>query len=128
MRQAGRYMKAYRDIREKYSLMEMFKNPELAAEITLQPVQAFAVDAAIIFADILLPLEGMGIGFEFAPGPVIQPSGSNRSRRRCAQDRRSGGGFGVCAEGPATGAGGNRREGPADRVCRRAVYPGRLCN
>ena len=71
MRQAGRYMKAYRDIREKFSLMEMFKNPELAAEITLQPVHAFAVDAAIIFADILLPLEAMGIGFEFAPGPVI---------------------------------------------------------
>jgi uroporphyrinogen decarboxylase len=71
MRQAGRYMKAYRDIRQKHSLMEMFKNPEIAAEITLQPVHAFAVDAAIVFADILLPLEGMGIGFEFAPGPVI---------------------------------------------------------
>jgi uroporphyrinogen decarboxylase len=71
MRQAGRYMKAYREIREKYNLMDMFKNPELAAEITLQPVNAFAVDAAIIFADILLPLEGMGVGFEFAPGPVI---------------------------------------------------------
>jgi uroporphyrinogen decarboxylase len=74
MRQAGRYMKAYRDIRSKHGLMEMFKNPDLAAEITLQPVQAFSVDAAIIFADILLPLEGMGIGFEFAPagGPVIR--------------------------------------------------------
>jgi uroporphyrinogen decarboxylase len=71
MRQAGRYMKAYRDIREKHSLMEMFKTPELAAEITLQPVRAFPIDAAIIFADILLPLEGMGVGFEFAPGPVI---------------------------------------------------------
>jgi len=71
MRQAGRYMKAYRSIREKCSLMEMFKTPELAAEITLQPVHAFAVDAAIIFADILLPLEAMGVHFEFAPGPVI---------------------------------------------------------
>lgn len=65
-------MKAYREIREKCSLMEMFKNPDLAAEITLQPVRAFPVDAAIIFADILLPLEGMGVGFEFAPGPVIR--------------------------------------------------------
>jgi uroporphyrinogen decarboxylase len=64
-------MKAYRDIREKHSLIDMFKTPELAAEITLQPVRAFSIDAAIIFADILLPLEGMGIGFEFAPGPVI---------------------------------------------------------
>jgi len=74
MRQAGRYMKAYRDIRERYSLIEMFKNPDLATEITLQPVRAFNVDAAIIFADILLPLEGMGIGFEFLEksGPVIK--------------------------------------------------------
>jgi uroporphyrinogen decarboxylase len=72
MRQAGRYMKVYRDIREKHGLMEMFKNPDLSAEITLQPVNAFSVDAAIIFADILLPLEGMGIGFEFAPGPIIR--------------------------------------------------------
>ena len=64
-------MKAYRDIREKHGLMEMFKNPEIAAQVTLQPVNAFAVDAAIIFADILLPLEGMGINFEFAPGPVF---------------------------------------------------------
>jgi uroporphyrinogen decarboxylase len=74
MRQAGRYMKAYRNIRDKYDLIAMFKNPDLAAEITLQPVKAFAVDAAIVFADILLPLEGMGIGFEFAQGgsPVIK--------------------------------------------------------
>ena len=72
MRQAGRYMKAYRDIREKHSLMEMFKTPELAARITLQPVKAFPLDAAIIFADILLPLEGMGLELEFAPGPVIR--------------------------------------------------------
>jgi uroporphyrinogen decarboxylase len=68
MRQAGRYMKAYRAIREKYSLIEMFKNPGLAAEITLQPVKAFSIDAAIIFADILLPLEGMGVDFEFPEG------------------------------------------------------------
>jgi uroporphyrinogen decarboxylase len=74
MRQAGRYMKAYRDIRSKHSLMEMFKNPDLSVEITLQPVKAFSVDAAIIFADILLPLDGMGIGFEFVPegGLVIK--------------------------------------------------------
>jgi uroporphyrinogen decarboxylase len=73
MRQAGRYMKAYRAIRERYSLIEMFKNPDLATEVTLQPVRAFSVDAAIIFADILLPLEGMGIGFEFQEkqGPVM---------------------------------------------------------
>lgn len=74
MRQAGRYMKVYRDIREKFSLIEMFKNPDLSVEITLQPIQAFSLDAAIIFSDILLPLEGMGIGFEFPEGggPVIR--------------------------------------------------------
>ncbi len=72
MRQAGRYMKVYREIRERHSLMDMFKTPEIAAEITLQPVQAFSIDAAIIFADILLPLEGMGLKFDFAPGPVIE--------------------------------------------------------
>jgi uroporphyrinogen decarboxylase len=68
MRQAGRYMKSYRAVREKHRLMEMFKTPELAAQVTLQPVHSFSVDAAIIFADILLPLEGMGIKFEFPSG------------------------------------------------------------
>src|SRR5512143_3084602 len=74
MRQAGRYMPAYRRVRERHSLFEMFKTPEIAAEVTLQPVAAFELDAAIIFADILLPLEGMGIQLEFAEkeGPRIQ--------------------------------------------------------
>jgi uroporphyrinogen decarboxylase len=73
MRQAGRYMAAYREIRKKYSLLEIVKQPELAAEVTLQPVRAFEVDAAILFADILLPLGPMGLDFEFAKGegPVI---------------------------------------------------------
>lgn len=73
MRQAGRYMAEYRAIREKYSLLEIVKQPELAAEVTLQPVRAFNVDAAILFADILLPLQPMGLDFEFAKGegPVI---------------------------------------------------------
>ena len=73
MRQAGRYMKAYRDLKEKYTFLEMCKNPELAAEVTLQPLDVLGVDAAIIFADILLPLEPMGTGLEFTTGdgPVI---------------------------------------------------------
>jgi uroporphyrinogen decarboxylase len=79
MRQAGRYMKAYRAIREKYRLIEMFKTPGLAAEITLQPVKAFAVDAAIIFADILLPLEGMGVGIDFPQSGGIAISNPVRS-------------------------------------------------
>ena len=61
-------MKAYRDLKEKYSFLEMCKTPELATQVTLQPVNALDIDAAIIFADILLPLEPMGTGLEFVAG------------------------------------------------------------
>jgi uroporphyrinogen decarboxylase len=73
MRQAGRYMAEYRAIRKNHTLLEICRQPELAAEVTLQPVKALGVDAAILFADILLPLEPMGAPFEFAAGegPVI---------------------------------------------------------
>ena len=73
MRQAGRYMPEYRAIRAHHTLLEICAEPELACEVTLQPVRAHAVDAAILFADILLPLEPMGAPFEFAKGegPVI---------------------------------------------------------
>ncbi len=73
MRQAGRYMPEYRAIREKYSLIEICQHPEIAAEVTLQPVRALGVDAAILFADILLPVIPLGLGLEFAKGegPVI---------------------------------------------------------
>jgi uroporphyrinogen decarboxylase len=74
MRQAGRYMKEYRALREKYSFLEMCKNPELAAQVTLQPIEKFKLDAAIIFSDILIPLEPMGVKFGFAKGegPVFR--------------------------------------------------------
>lgn len=74
MRQAGRYLPEYREIRQKYTFLEMCKTPDVAAEITIQPVRRFEIDAAIIFADILLPLEPMGIGLEFAKGegPIIR--------------------------------------------------------
>ena len=68
MRQAGRYMAEYRAIREKYSILEVIRTPELAAEVTLQPINAFDFDAAIIFADILPPLVGMGFELEFIKG------------------------------------------------------------
>ncbi|HET7036130.1 MAG TPA: uroporphyrinogen decarboxylase [Thermomicrobiaceae bacterium] len=73
MRQAGRYMAEYRAIRARHSLLEICRQPELAAEVTLQPVERLGVDAAIIFADILLPLVPMGIELSFAAGegPVI---------------------------------------------------------
>ena len=74
MRQAGRYLPEYRAIREKLSFVEMCMRPDIAAEVTLQPLRRFELDAAIIFADILLPLEPMGIGFHFTAedGPVIK--------------------------------------------------------
>ena len=85
MRQAGRYMVEYRRLREKHSILELCKTPELAAQVTLQPIDRFALDAAIIFADILLPLEPMGLTLEFAEGegPIIH----NPVRDRAAVDR-----------------------------------------
>lgn len=74
MRQAGRYMEEYREIRRKVNFLDMCKSPDLAAEVTLLPVRKLGVDAAIIFGDILLPLEGMGIQLEFTKGggPMIR--------------------------------------------------------
>lgn len=74
MRQAGRYMPEYRLLRQKYTLLELCYHPELAAEVTLQPVKALGVDAAILFADILLPVIPLGLGLEFAAGegPLIR--------------------------------------------------------
>jgi uroporphyrinogen decarboxylase len=73
MRQAGRYMPEYRAVRARHSLLEIVKTPELAVEVTLQPIRAFELDAAIIFADLLPPLEGMGLDltYEKGEGPVI---------------------------------------------------------
>jgi uroporphyrinogen decarboxylase len=73
MRQAGRYLEEYRKLRAKHGFLELCKNPDLAAEITLLPVEKLRVDAAILFADILLILEPMGVGLEYAngDGPVI---------------------------------------------------------
>lgn len=93
MRQAGRYMPEYRRMRERYSLLDMFKTPQLAVEVTLQPVSALPVDAAIIFADILLPLEGMGIRLDFVEGegpvienPVRTGADGERLRVACAEE------------------------------------------
>jgi uroporphyrinogen decarboxylase len=68
MRQAGRYMKQYRDIRAKAGILEICKRPDLAAQVTLQPVEILDVDAAIIFADLLLPVEPMGLKLKFVAG------------------------------------------------------------
>src|SRR5258705_13837466 len=74
MRQAGRYMPEYRAVRKQYSLIEICKRPAVAAEVTITAAEALGVDAAIIFADLLLPLEVMGLPFHFSAGegPVIE--------------------------------------------------------
>ncbi|MBV9688846.1 MAG: uroporphyrinogen decarboxylase [Ktedonobacteraceae bacterium] len=73
MRQAGRSFAEYRELRKKYNILEMTKNPELSTRVSLMPVQAFGVDGAVLFADIMLPIEGMGVSLEIEPeiGPII---------------------------------------------------------
>ena len=80
MRQAGRYMTEYRAVREKHSMLDVIGTPELAAEVTMQPIRAFGFDAAIIFSDILPPLIGMGLHVKFVKGvgpkienPITRP-------------------------------------------------------
>jgi len=90
MRQAGRYMPEYRAVRKQYSLIEICKKPKVAAEVTITAAEALGVDAAIIFADLLLPLEVMGLPFHFAAGegPVIEkPVRSREDIERLRADR-----------------------------------------
>ena len=72
MRQAGRYLPEYRALKERHSFWELCRTPELAADITLQPVRRFGLDAAILFQDIMTPLPPMGLEIDFAPGPVFR--------------------------------------------------------
>jgi len=68
LRQAGRYMQEYREVRKHHTLVEICKQPDLASEVTITAAEKLGVDAAIIFADLLLPLEPMGLPFEFQAG------------------------------------------------------------
>ena len=87
MRQAGRSLPEYREIRQRYGLFEIVAQPELCAEVTLQPVRRHDVDAAVMFADIMLPVLGMGVGVELAEGvgPVVEapPKQPDRVEQRC---------------------------------------------
>ena len=90
MRQAGRYMQEYRDVRRHYSLIEICKKPEIAADVTITAAEILKVDAAIIFADLLLPLEVMGVPFRFeaGEGPVIEkPLRSAQDVKALRRDR-----------------------------------------
>ena len=87
MRQAGRYMPEYRALRERYSLLEICRTPDLATEVTLQPIRRIELDAAILFSDLLLPLEPMGLAFDFIKGegpqlerPIDSPADIDRLR------------------------------------------------
>jgi uroporphyrinogen decarboxylase len=72
MRQAGRYLPEYREVRARVSFETLTRTPELAAEVTLQPLRRFPLDAAILFSDIMTPLQGMGVDLTFEPGPVVR--------------------------------------------------------
>jgi uroporphyrinogen decarboxylase len=87
MRQAGRYMAEYRALRERHSLLDICRTPDLATEVTLQPIRRIEVDAAILFSDLLLPLEPMGLPFDFIKGegpqiekPIESPADIERLR------------------------------------------------
>jgi len=72
MRQAGRYLPEYRELRSRVDFVTLTRSAELAAEATLQPVRRYPLDAAILFSDIMTPLQGMGIGLDFDPGPIVR--------------------------------------------------------
>src|SRR5689334_12580796 len=79
MRQAGRALPEYRRLKEKYTFLELAQTPELAAEVTLQPIWRFGFDAAIIFSDILVVPEAMGMGYSFREGAGVQMDFTIRS-------------------------------------------------
>ncbi|HTL42757.1 MAG TPA: uroporphyrinogen decarboxylase [Vicinamibacterales bacterium] len=94
MRQAGRYMADYRALRQRYSLLEICRNPELAVAVTLQPVDVIEVDAAILFSDLLLPFAPMGLDFDFVKGEgpaIAQPirSAGDVNRLRSFEPRQA---------------------------------------
>ena len=124
MRQAGRYMPEYRALRARHGFLELCKTPAAAAEVTLQPIERLGVDAAILFADILLVLEPLGVGLEFTKGdgPRIQrPVRSVEDVRRMPPVDVAEA-VGYVFETVRHRQKGARRARPADRLRGRAVH------
>ena len=124
MRQIGRYLPEYQAVRSRMSLLDLCKTPEAAAGVTVRTVEVLGVDAAIIFADILLVLEPLGVGLSYVKGegPMIaRPVRTLEQVRRPAGRGPRGGRAVRLRDGPA-GAAGSRRPGAADRVRGRAVH------
>src|SRR5882724_2245113 len=112
MRQAGRYHKHYQALRQKYSFMDLCKQPELAAEVALGPVLDFDFDAAILFSDLLFPLEALGMGLDYTErGPQLgwKLDENSISRLRSLDDAWPG----LLFQGPAVRA--TRERIPCDR-------------
>ena len=120
-------MQEYRDVRKHHSLVEICKKPELAAEVTITAAEFLKVDAAIIFADLLLPLEVMGLPFHFSAGegPVIEKPVRTRRRREGAA-HRSRRRPRLCGRCGRPGGEAFRRQAAGDRLLRRALHAGQL--
>src|SRR5438093_13044775 len=91
MRQAGRCLADYRELRERYGILEMARTPELCARVTAMPVDQLGVDAAVLYADIMLPLDGMGVPFRIEPESARSStvrSGARATSRGCASSMR----------------------------------------
>ena len=128
MRQAGRYLPEYRAVRERADFLTMVRTPELAVEVTLQPVELVGVDAAIIFSDILVVPQAMGmrLSVDEGVGPRFhQPLRSPRDFERL-RDVSPEEGLGYVLDGLAAGSARAGRAGAVDRVCRRTVDPAQL--
>ena len=127
MRQAGRYLPEYQEVRRRISFNELCRSPEAACEVTLQPIRRFGLDAAIMFSDILTPLEPMGAAFDFAGGgPQAGAAPAHRGGHRRAAGLRLARRLRLRGRGHRADEEGTGRSHPPDRVRGLAVHPGRL--